>query len=145
MSVSRLRNVGVVAVTALVLSGCAAGSTASLSSPRSKPRTITLTERDNGHRVQARVGDRIVITLHSTYWQLQPTHGQVLSLLDNTGTPTATPSCPSIPGTGCGIVTSTYRVLTSGTATVSAQRTSCGEALRCSPAQSSWRVTVTAR
>jgi hypothetical protein len=39
-------------------------------------------------------------------------------------------------------MTLVLRAAKTGSAVVSAQRTSCGEALRCSPQQSAWTVTI---
>jgi hypothetical protein len=47
-----------------------------------------------------------------------------------------------LPGIGCGVTTAWYKALSAGSATVSASRVSCGEALRCVGKQGAYRVTV---
>jgi hypothetical protein len=87
--------------------------------------------------VAVKVGDRIVVTLGSTYWTFNPPSGVAVT---QDGDPTVRPSPGCVPGAGCGTVTATYHADTSGTATLSAHRDSCGEALRCTPAQADWRI-----
>ncbi len=48
-----------------------------------------------------------------------------------------------VAGQGCGTVSATWTAVAAGTATVTAGRTVCGEALACGPGQRTYRVTVT--
>lgn len=121
------------------------GSTTSVPSP-SSPLTadplvaVTVTESDNGRMVAVAHGNEVLVTLHSTYWSLQPiANPTVLALL---GGPQVTPAGGCVPGAGCGTVTARYQALAPGQATITATRQSCGEALSCSPSAGTFRVTV---
>ena len=57
----------------------------------------------------------------------------------------AGPNAPAgcqVAGMGCGTVSLKFKAINKGISTVNASRTSCGEALRCTPAQSSYYVTI---
>jgi hypothetical protein len=139
-----------VLVGAALLAACGSdGGSAGSSAPGSTPPSthapghmIAIGEAANGTTVTLPHGGRLAVTLHNTYWQLAtPADPSVLVV---TSGPTARPdpTCRSIPGTGCGTVTATYAAGTNGTTTLTAHRDTCGEALRCTPAQSDWSVTL---
>jgi hypothetical protein len=144
-----------VLVAAAMLGGCGSGggssgasapanTTTTTTAPAGSAsgRTVALDDSANGTTVTVGRGDRLAVTLHNTYWQLAPPADA--RVLEVTTPPAARPdpTCRSIPGTGCGTVTAAYRALASGTTTLAAHRDTCGEALRCTAAQSDWRVTV---
>jgi hypothetical protein len=86
-------------------------------------------------------GQTLNVVLASTYWTFQPaSNPAVLSLQ---GAPVVAPSRPCVPGGGCGTVTARYSAVTAGQSTVMAMRTSCGEAMGCTPAASRYALTVT--
>jgi hypothetical protein len=136
------------------LGSCSSGSAASPSSPPRSPtssassapsdaaRPVILDERARGTTVRVTTGTQIVVRLHSTYWST-PAGSDPLVLTPVGGeTPTTTAAaCP--PGRGCGISSAQFTALRPGTAHVSARRDSCGEAMRCSPGQGRYDVTVT--
>jgi hypothetical protein len=107
-------------------------------------RTVQADEQSNGQTVALRPGDHLTVVLHSTYWQFNaPSDSSVVSA---DGAPTYAGGGPRCgpPGSGCGTVTAHFTAGHDGKATVSADRTTCGEALRCTtPAQSHWSVKVT--
>jgi hypothetical protein len=112
------------------------------SSTDSAPTSLLLSEAANGTTATAAVGATITVVLHSTYWTFAPPSPPVLAA-DGVPTPRPGDGCgPTVPGSGCGTVTLVVRAAAPGTAAVSAARTSCGEALRCSPAQSAWSATI---
>ena len=90
-----------------------------LASERADHRVITL------HR-----GQQLEVRLHSTYWHFRTPTAGVLSTL---GPPVYAPlplgRC--LPGAGCGTVTARFRAVRPGRATVTARRSSCGEAIAC--------------
>jgi hypothetical protein len=145
--------VAVVAVSvALGLAGCA-GSSAPADSvaagsggtPSSAtPQAFTVDEHQNGSTLHAHVGDTVAVTLHSTYWQLAAPGGSALTVVASPSPGTGGRDCPNIAGSGCGAVTASYRVSADGTATLTAHRDSCGEALRCGPKDSDWTLTIEA-
>lgn len=110
--------------------------------PATAPSTVQAGEADNGGTLTLRPGGTLVVVLHSTYWQFNPPSNP--AVVSSEGRPASSPapmgSC--VPGEGCGTVTARFRALTPGRSTVSAGRTSCGEALRCTGNAGSWSVTV---
>ena len=96
-------------------------------------------ENSNGKTVTMSVGDTIMLTLHSSYWNLQ-TPSSVLTLL----THSSNPDFPGkgVAGTGTGIFTWSYTAAKTGTTKLSASRTTCGEALQCTPDQKNYSITI---
>lgn len=130
----------------LVLAACSVGSTAIPSganpSPVATPSQLKLGEADNGQTVRVAVGSEITLRLANTYWQVQASSDPaVLALVSG---PTASGAAPSacLPGMGCGIVTATFRALAPGRATISASRTTCGEAVLCTGSAGAYEVTI---
>jgi hypothetical protein len=112
--------------------------------PPSTGHTVKVDEAANGSEVTLGRGDHLQVTLHSTYWQFNPSSDS--PVLGTDGGPRTGPgtNCPSFPGSGCGTVTQIYTAGKAGTAVVTATRTTCGEAMLCSPAQH-YAVTVHVR
>ena len=110
--------------------------------PTPAANTVSVSEPDNGTTVHATVGATVDLVLHSTYWQIQPTDSVVLKPLSTEPVVTGTLSNP--PGMGTGTVEMKYQVVAAGTATLSASRTTCGEAMRCVGAQGEFKVTIVA-
>ncbi|MEY9838158.1 hypothetical protein [Streptacidiphilus sp. EB103A] len=134
---------------ALGLAGCASTLAqtpqppASASPSSSGPRQVTLDEHASGGTVTLPVGSTLQITLHSTYWK--PPTSSAVAVLRPLGpaVPAVTPTASGChPGSGCGTLSAGFTALRSGTATVTASRTSCGEAMACPPAQRTFTVTV---
>jgi len=135
-------------VTAIAAALCAtAAACGGLSSgdrgPSPSPHTgvLTASEGQNGRTVTLHVGDSLAVTLHSTYWTFAGSSNAAVVAPE--GTPTVSPS-PSgcVPGQGCGTVTASFDALAVGTAVIGASRISCGEALACTGAAGSYRLTV---
>jgi len=160
MSAGRRVALALVAVAITGLTGCSAvgaphpSPTASVSASVPSPRAGTTTpesvagvvsvdESQNGMTVTVQAGDRIVATLHSTYWQFAAPSGVLQPRGDAVTTPDPKGSC--LPGVGCGTVRLTALAASAGEGTLSASRTSCGEAMGCPPGQGSWSVHVVAR
>src|SRR3974390_3244106 len=110
---------------------CVAGAGAACGSTIPPPRVVS--DADNGHSVTVRRGAIIRLVLHSTYWR--PHGSSAPSVVAVSGAPKYVAQSGGIAGSGNGTVTETLRALTAGRARVSASRLSCGEALRCRPAQ----------
>ena len=102
--------------------------------------TVTATDKDKGATIPAKVGDRVNVVLASTYWNFAAVSDA--SVLKIVGAPVPAPRPGCVPGSGCGTVTASYDAIAPGTAVVSASRTSCGEAMGCSAAAGSYRVTI---
>ena len=134
----RLRCVIGLVAGALVLAACSGGSGGSGSSAR----TVSVDDGSSPSSVALHVGDRLVVTLHSTYWEFAapaPSPGPLRAV----GEPTVAPDLQCRPvGSGCGTVRATYVARAQGRAVVAAHRTTCGEALRCGPGDTDWSVSV---
>jgi len=117
---------------------CVAGVGVACGSTVTSPRQLS--DADNGHTVTVRSATNIRLVLHSTYWTL---HGSSApSVVAVSGRPKYAAQSGGIAGSGDGTVTETLRARAPGRATLTASRLSCGEALRCRPAQGSYSVTI---
>jgi hypothetical protein len=103
----------------------------------------SVSEQQNGKIINVRLGATLNISLHSTYWYFDSAKN-VQQIKESTVTPILPgPSAPTgcqHPGTGCGIVKWFYKATKKGIASFTAVRTSCGEALSCTPANSKFSV-----
>jgi hypothetical protein len=108
------------------------------------PAATTLNEASNGHVITVSPGAHLTTVLHSTYWSIDPLSGKaVLVQLSATKTVGTLKGC--VPGQGCGTVIAHFVARGSGQVRLRANRTSCGEALRCTPSQSHWTVVIRVR
>ncbi|MFO0747085.1 MAG: hypothetical protein U1F43_15690 [Myxococcota bacterium] len=105
-----------------------------------KVALLNVDESARGTTVKVAVGTRVVLVLHSTYWQIAPPSGDALAV---TSGPDVKAEVGGIPGVGRGTVTVVYRADHAGTTVLSAARTSCGEAVRCSGDQGAFNATIT--
>ena len=104
--------------------------------------TKNVSDTENKSTVNVKVGDHILIALHSTYWQFPATTSKMFKQLSE---PSYAPLLGGhIPGSGAGTVTVEYVVEETGTGTLTASRTSCGEAMGCTADQGSFLLNVTA-
>jgi hypothetical protein len=103
--------------------------------------TANLTDADNGRTVAVTQGTRITVTLGSTYWVFAALSDN--GVLRQQGEVSYSPAPGCVPGGGCGTVALTVVAVGAGEEDVVASRTSCGEALRCTGNQGSYRTTVT--
>ena len=148
------RTLAALSAAALVLGACTAATSTPTPSASAAPTASASTSRgghqlaagtaDNGHTVRLAVGDTLVVTLTSTYWQFRTTAPpSVLHLVSSQITPATTQNgnrC--VPGQGCGTNIATFLAATAGQATVAAARTTCGEAMLCTGGQGSFTLTV---
>jgi hypothetical protein len=141
----RTRTLATVVLSLVALAGCGTATASpgdpatSPGHPTASPAVQSLDEADNGRTVHVAVGSAITVTLHSTYWTFAPV--APAGVLTANGAPELDGgACP--PGQGCGRVTAHFTAVASGTAQVSAARTTCGEAMRCGPGQGDYQVTV---
>jgi hypothetical protein len=102
---------------------------------------LQLDDSSNGTSVTIAAGGRIQISLASTYWTFDPPSNPAVLAVQG---PAQVTACPykTVPGSGCGTATMTFAAEAAGTATISAHRTSCGEAMLCTGDQGSFKVTV---
>lgn len=108
--------------------------------PTPSPAPLTLTEAQNGATVHATRGQAVALVLHSTYWKVGGSSNP--AVLQPAGGPQVQPSPGCVMGQGCGTVTAMFIAAGDGAATLTATRTTCGEALRCTEAQGRFAVTV---
>jgi len=119
------------------------GESSGSTSPR-MAAALTATDADNGHKITVTVGDRVSVTLHSTYWNFAGSSNAGVIAPD--GSPKVSPNASGcVPGEGCGTVAATFVAVAPGTAQIMAGRVSCGEALRCTGSDGSYRLTVTVK
>jgi hypothetical protein len=100
----------------------------------------TVTDKSSGTTMSLHVGDRLRVVLGSTYWRFRglPTNPAVKSA----GSTSIRPDRDCLPGGGCGTVVHQYSAIGTGRATITATRTSCGEAMACSPEQGKFTLIV---
>ncbi len=104
----------------------------------------TVNEVSNDRVVTVRPGTNLTAILHSTYWSIDPLSGNaVLAQVGATKTVGKLKGC--VPGQGCGTVSAHFVARGAGQVRLRAHRTSCGEALRCTPSQSHWTVVIRVR
>jgi hypothetical protein len=123
------------------------GSTTSPPAPSEAPTpaTLTATEADNQRTVTLAVGDHLTVVLASIYWHFTTLAAGVLTS-PGPATVTATPPGQGcVPGAGCGTVTMRYTATATGQTTIAADRTTCGEALRCTGSRGTYRLHVVVR
>lgn len=108
-----------------------------LSVPAHASSTVTVKDSDKGTTVSAHPGDTIVVTLGSTAWTIDAAKGAAIT---TQGEQTVAVTRPGVgaPGT----TSRRYLAVATGSATISASRLSCGEALKCSPEQGAFSVTI---
>jgi hypothetical protein len=103
--------------------------------------TVTVNEHDNHATVTIHRGDRVRVVLHNTYWSIDGAHGRALKAKGPQKT-VGHMGAGCVPGAGCGTVTRAFTAAHTGTARLVAGRDSCGEAMRCTDGQGSFRVTI---
>jgi len=124
----------------LVLLGCA--NTMSGHAATRPLHVVQVGDHRDGGTVALRVGQRLRVVLHSTYWDFKAVDSPVLHTVR---APTVAPKSGCVPGQGCGTVTALYVARAAGTASVRAARTSCGEAMGCTGDAGSYSLTVVVR
>ena len=98
----------------------------------------------NGGTVSLRRGQLLSVTLDSTYWTLSVASGAGILAVESQSVTPGGAGCPgrTVPGSGCGTAQLVVRAEHDGGASVEGRRTTCGEALRCTPAQAVYQVRV---
>jgi hypothetical protein len=97
-------------------------------------------EHDQGTVVTVPVGAIVSLVLHNTYWSIRGSSNS--QVLESAGPVAHNPGNNCLPGVGCGTVSQSLRAVAPGLAHLRASRTVCGEALACSPADSSYDVAI---
>jgi hypothetical protein len=103
--------------------------------------SVALSESNNGKVVAIAKGSHFSVTLHTTYWSIHTVSNHVVTQIGKTVVKGSLGNACA-PGQGCGTVTATYVANKVGTVRLTASRTTCGEALKCSTSQSHWTVVV---
>jgi len=130
------------AVSIMAAAGCGTAPS-SAKGPVAGPRVIVLRNPASGKVVSARPGDRIELILSSSYWHVTGSSKITVLRQDGRSVLLSKPrSCPDLPGLGCVPVRADFTALSEGKATIAATRSVCGEALRCTPDQARFTVTV---
>ncbi|HEV7466304.1 MAG TPA: hypothetical protein VGP96_08380 [Candidatus Dormibacteraeota bacterium] len=141
----RIRGLLGAAGTAAVLAlGSAPAITASAATVHHAVRhhAVAASETENRRTITVRSGNRVTLTLHSTYWSIQGSSDpKVLHQVGGSSTRPAKPGT-CVPGQGCGTVSASFIAVSRGNADLTASRTTCGEALRCTPVQGDYVVHI---
>jgi hypothetical protein len=124
----------------IVAAGCSSGGGQPATAP--SPSRVAVGQADNGRQITVPVHSTVVVRLTSTYWRFAGTDGPTTLRRVRVETH---PGSGGVPGAGRGTMVAVYRAVSGGKAVVTATRTSCGEALRCAPAQSRFRLAVVVR
>lgn len=111
-----------------------------LAVPAQAASTTTVTGKDKRGTASVHIGDTVHVQLSSTAWTIAGSTGALVPSGPQTTTFVPGPSCR--PGGGCGTTDRLFRAVAAGTARLTASRTECGEALRCTGDNGSWSVTV---
>jgi hypothetical protein len=107
---------------------------------------VVVRDDANGKTVDASVGQTVELILGSTYWTVSGSSASGVLQQDGATTPLPRPTnCPKIPGLGCVPVHTFFKAVAPGTASITASRTTCGEAKPCATDQESFKVTVVVR
>jgi predicted secreted protein len=102
---------------------------------------VALGDADNGKVITVGRGSTMTVTLSTTSWKFAVSEDhQVISQEGQTSTH---PANNCVPGVQCGTTTAMFAAVASGHAAITATRTYCGEAVRCTPDNDSWKVAVT--
>ena len=136
----KLKNSLVIMVISFLFANLA---TASAATP------ITLSEANNLQVMSIEVGTQLSLILHSKYWMITPPSRKGPLQLEGSRTPTLgtsdpsprSPSCRVI-GAGCGTQLWVFVATRVGVVVLRANRTTCGEAMRCTELNSQFKVTV---
>jgi hypothetical protein len=136
------------AVVALVLAPFATAGLASPAGAAKAPAPIALSELSSRSTLTVIAGRHLTVTLHSTYWTLAALKSS--AVVQQLGKTVVTGSLPSaskgcVAGQGCATLVAHFVDTHPGVVRLRATRTSCGEAMRCTPAQSVWTVLVRVR
>ena len=138
--------VAVSVVSVMTAAGCGTAASSASGPTAHGPAVIVVRDDANGKAVSASAGDRIELILSSSYWRV--TGSSAPGVLRQDGSPvllSRPSSCPDLPGRGCIPVRADFTALTDGQAVITASRSTCGEALRCTPGQTRFTVTVVVR
>jgi hypothetical protein len=133
-----------VAVAGLLLLGAAACANGMTFTRAQSAPIVRVTERQNKSTVTLKRGQQLRVVLHSTYWEFQKQSNRSVLRLERA--PKVRPRLSGcVPGEGCGTVTASYVAAAAGSSTVSATRSSCGEAMGCTGTSGRFTVRVVVR
>jgi hypothetical protein len=144
MAVSNTLRVLSTLVSAAFLTSCGAAMTGGGASPSPASTAvagqIVASESDNGKTLELHVGDRLEVKLASTYWNIQDSSD--LGVLRLAGPVAVSPQPGCVPGAGCGLAIASFDAVGTGSADITASRSSCGEAMRCVGSAGTYRLSV---
>lgn len=132
-----MRVLTALAALALVIAAPAAVGTAHAAAPAAAPAAVTVGDDQDHKAVTLHQGDTLTVTLGSTAWVIDAARSPVLTTAGEQVVKVTRPG-PGAPGT----VSRSFTAASAGDTTVTASRTSCGEALKCNDEQAAYVVTV---
>ncbi|SEM31764.1 hypothetical protein [Streptacidiphilus jiangxiensis] len=105
---------------------------------------VVVHNADKGRTITLHTGQTLEVVLTGGYWPAPVSSSE--AVLKASGAPSYLSPSPSHgcpPGVGCRPQQTDFTAVAPGTATVSATRTNCGEAMRCTDANGKFTITVT--
>jgi hypothetical protein len=110
----------------------------------SSSKLVSLGEGSNNQTINVYIGEEVKVSLNSTYWTFKGSSDSAILTQQGQAQTSLDPNVVRcIAGSGCGILSLSFKAERSGTAVISATRTTCGEALLCTTdAQKSYKVTI---
>src|SRR5262249_37741013 len=102
---------------------------------------LNLADAACGATFNAKLGNRIVVSLNSTYWNFDGSSDHAVLMQE--GMTAYAPDHNCVPGGGCGTATAVFLAAGTGQAVINASRTSCGEAVGCGPGQGQGQCSIT--
>ena len=139
-----MRAVGPWLLWVVLLAACGSPSAPGAGNPSPSIGVLHVAQdADNGSTLQLRKGDRLEVSLHSTYWVINGSSNSKVLMAEGSAVVSPSPA-GCVPGGGCGTVQIVFDVVGAGSADVTAARTTCGEAMLCTGSQGVYKITVVA-
>jgi hypothetical protein len=129
-------------IAGLLVSACAKDPEGTPVPVPTGPRSISLTADLDGRTAHAPTGDLVRVTLPGTTWSFAPPSGSALVTVGQPVVRDGANCSHVVVGGGCGTVTATYHATAPGHSTITASRTTCGEAERCVGDEASYSIEV---
>lgn len=116
--------------------------------PSSAATNLVVNQNSNHRTIILKRGTSLTLSLNSTYWTIRTSYSPaVVTAVGKTTVkpifpgPTAPSGC-KVPGMGCGTVMQRFKATRVGTTSITASRTTCGEAMLCAPDKRNFAIKV---
>jgi hypothetical protein len=116
--------------------------------PSSAATNVMVNQNSNHRTIVLKRGTSLTLSLNSTYWTIRTSYSsRVVTPVGKTTVksifpgPTAPLGC-KVPGMGCGTVMHRFKATSVGRTSITASRTTCGEAMLCAPDKRNFAISV---